>query len=351
MRFVYNRALGLKEQAFEGLRRRAPLYVLTAFLAGGAAGYFGMPWLFSGSEDKRKADIAREVSRAVTKERKFQKTVKDAAVQSALAKQAKEHNQELADAVSARTESETALRAESQAAIESALEGHISDFERALRANPSRTHPGGFEVYFADRWYAHLDFTDTLEIKARDHVAKTPVDYSTFLVDKDRYNRIIRQAAQDITQSGETFEEKASMILDFFRMQMTEEETPEAPEGIERSYVKYPIETLVDRGGTNEDLAILGAAMIRSLGADVMLFYFAPTDDKPSHLSLGVAGDFQNYRRGENMLKASVSLDGKDYYFFEPRDYDHNKDCFFIGDVPKEIIGRNSRMFRVTADY
>ncbi len=217
------------------MKRRAPLYVLTAFLAGGAAGYFGMPWLFSGSEDKRKAEIALAVRKAVAEEKKFQANVKDTAVQSALAKQAKVHETDLADTVeSARVEREEAT----QAAVATALEGHVTEFEKALRANPSRTHPGGFEVYFADRWYSHFDFTDTLEIKARDHVANTPADYSRFLVDKERYNRIIRQAAQDITQSGKTFEEKANMIFDFFRMQMTEEETPETPEWVERSYVR-----------------------------------------------------------------------------------------------------------------
>ncbi len=90
--------------------------------------------------------------------------------------------------------------------------------------------------------------------------------------------------------------------------------------------------------------------MLKSLGGDVMLFYFAPTEDKPSHLALGVAGDFK--RENETMSRnISLPIGGKKYFFFEPRDYDHNKECIATGDLPDEVKRRAPKIYRVTADY
>jgi hypothetical protein len=67
---------------------------------------------------------------------------------------------------------------------------------------------------------------------------------------------------------------------------------------------KYPVETLLDRGGDSEDTSILAAALLNDLGYDSVILGF------PGHTAVGVkgtgdlAGRYYNYR-------------GADYYYLE----------------------------------
>jgi hypothetical protein len=56
-------------------------------------------------------------------------------------------------------------------------------------------------------------------------------------------------------------------------------------------YPRYPIETLVDKGGDCEDTAILAASIIRGMGYGVVLLVFPKTADSPGHCAVGVAGE------------------------------------------------------------
>ena len=49
-----------------------------------------------------------------------------------------------------------------------------------------------------------------------------------------------------------------------------------------QGYTKYPLETLIDQAGDCEDKAVLGAALLRSMGRRVVWIY------EPNHVTLGV---------------------------------------------------------------
>lgn len=69
-------------------------------------------------------------------------------------------------------------------------------------------------------------------------------------------------------------------------------------------YPRYPIETLVDRGGDCEDTAILTAALLWQMGYDVILLEY------PKHVAVGVAGD-------ETVNGTYYEYNGRRYFYLE----------------------------------
>jgi predicted transglutaminase-like cysteine proteinase len=85
-------------------------------------------------------------------------------------------------------------------------------------------------------------------------------------------------------------------------------------------WARYPIETLVDRTGDCEDVAILCAAIIARLGFQVVLLLY------PRHLAFGVAG--ADKLKGEYVRDPNT---GKHYYYGEATASGWN-----IGQIPSE---------------
>jgi len=67
---------------------------------------------------------------------------------------------------------------------------------------------------------------------------------------------------------------------------------------------KYPVETVLDRGGDSEDTSILAAALLNDMGYDAILLGF------PVHMAVGVKGTSDLYGR-------YYSYKGADYYYLE----------------------------------
>lgn len=76
-------------------------------------------------------------------------------------------------------------------------------------------------------------------------------------------------------------------------------------------YPKYPVETLVDKGGDCEDTAILMAALLKAMGYDAVLVNLSsPSPDQPGHMAVGVS--LPGFSGG-----TKVVFDGRDYYYLE----------------------------------
>lgn len=109
---------------------------------------------------------------------------------------------------------------------------------------------------------------------------------------------------------------------------------PDSVMGV-RDYEKYPVETLFDGYGDCEDKAILGAALLKKLGFDVVLIFLETPDHKRSHIALGV----------EMMGKSSgnyFQFLGKKYYYIET-----TYAGWHIGEIPEEWAGLPAVMISV----
>ena len=76
----------------------------------------------------------------------------------------------------------------------------------------------------------------------------------------------------------------------------------------DEEYPKYPLETLVDKGGDCEDSSILVASILRSLRYDVVLVNFPASGNNAGHMGVGVVGDFTG---------VYYPYEGKRYFYLE----------------------------------
>jgi hypothetical protein len=95
-------------------------------------------------------------------------------------------------------------------------------------------------------------------------------------------------------------------------------------------YPKYPVETLVDRGGDCEDTSVLLASLLEALGYDIVLLALYDAN----HMALGVAGD--------DLPGAYYEFDGRRYYYVET-----TAPGWRVGEVPPEIEGVSAEFLRV----
>lgn len=96
-------------------------------------------------------------------------------------------------------------------------------------------------------------------------------------------------------------------------------------------WARYPIETIMDRKGDCEDVAIFCAAIIARLGFQVVLLVY------PGHVAFGVAG--------ADKLKGDYVLDpktGKKYFYGEA-----TADGWHLGQIPKDYVTVNPEILYV----
>jgi transglutaminase-like putative cysteine protease len=108
-------------------------------------------------------------------------------------------------------------------------------------------------------------------------------------------DEVIRRTAKRLTKHLDSPKEKAQALLDFVHQHVYMDKD-------DANYVRYPLETMVERCGNCEDFSVLGAALMKSIGIDVALISFR------DHLALGINGNFSG---------RYYCVDGKKYYYAE----------------------------------
>lgn len=92
-------------------------------------------------------------------------------------------------------------------------------------------------------------------------------------------------------------------------------------------YPKFPVETLVDRGGDCEDSCILLAELLQKLGYGVVLLVIRDAQ----HMALGVTGD-------DSLEGAHYDYKGQRYYYLET-----TAGGWEVGQVPKQVRNSNGK--------
>lgn len=96
--------------------------------------------------------------------------------------------------------------------------------------------------------------------------------------------------------------------------------------GVE-DYPKYPVETVVERGGDCEDTAFLAASIIRKMGYGVAILIM------DNHCAVGVKGD-------SNVEGVYYEVDGVRYYYVETTNTGYE-----IGMVPENIDTSSAKVY------
>jgi predicted transglutaminase-like cysteine proteinase len=106
--------------------------------------------------------------------------------------------------------------------------------------------------------------------------------YVTHPLDDEYITKVVSKLQQNAKEAGYNEFETVSFVAAF--VQSLEYTSDLSTEGF-AEYLRYPIETLVDKGGDCEDPAILTASLIRAMGYGVVLITFS------DHVAVGVAGE------------------------------------------------------------
>jgi len=147
---------------------------------------------------------------------------------------------------------------------------------------------------------------------------------------KDDYNaQYCKQLAEKIvntaTKNGMSEREAVFEVVSFVQGITYASDVDSTGKLIE--YPKYPIETLMDKKGDCEDVAILLATMLRELGYGVALIHYE------GHIMLGLWGT-------ENEDGYYFNVDGKRYYVLETTAYGWD-----MGNLPTEYENQKAYVY------
>ena len=182
-------------------------------------------------------------------------------------------------------------------------------------------------------WKINIDTSEYLQFKVQNHDPKEVKDFVKYVTYK--HPQIIA-IAEKITERCTTPEEKANKILEFVHQYVYDKRS----EG-KTNYVRFPLETIVEGNGDCEDLAILGAALMKAIKLDVALIYFPKQEgEEAGHMALGVVGDFKGSR---------LELNGRKYFCAETTgtDWQNKPSTQKIGEIHKSYIGRKAFVYVV----
>ncbi len=149
-------------------------------------------------------------------------------------------------------------------------------------------------------------------------------------------NASVHGIALHLTQDLDNPEAKAQLLLDFVHSHLYDVEIE-----FFEDYVRYPLETIIERNGDCEDLAILGAALMKSIGLDVALIKFRPSGwGESGHLGLAVAGDFSG---------KYFNINGTKYFYAESTGtHRRDEECINkIGEFPPLLRKRATEVYVV----
>lgn len=178
-----------------------------------------------------------------------------------------------------------------------------------------------FIVYVKSSEYeskVYVPASSYFKYKSKSHRPTTLEEYPPYVTYSDP---TVKEISKVLIKNKRTKEESARAILKFVHEHIMSDGKPEEITNLE--YVKFPVETLVERNGDCEDTAILAAALMKAAGIDVVLLYL------PKHMSLGVHGDFQG---------TYYTLEKKKYFYAETTGtlFLNAPSTWQIGDIPKE---------------
>ena len=167
--------------------------------------------------------------------------------------------------------------------------------------------------------------SEYFRFKQRNHTIRDYVDYTNFVTYD---NKTVKGHAESLTSHLSSQESKAQLLLDFVHSHIYDKSIEEKAD-----YVRYPLETMVERNGDCEDLAILGAGLMKSIGLDVALVVFPREGEKAGHAGVGVNGNFSGHY---------FNVEGKKYFYAETTgtNWLTRPAKWKIGDLPPDFNSR-----------
>jgi len=144
----------------------------------------------------------------------------------------------------------------------------------------------------------------------------------------------INQVASQFEEFGERNDLSKSAVVDHAIAFVQDlKYTPDEVATGYNEYPRYPVETLVDRGGDCEDTVILLSTLLDKLGFAVKLILMPDAQ----HMALGLLAE-------DSLDGMYYEQDGKRYYYVET-----TGNGFGVGDLPSEVKNTNAKLVDIDA--
>ncbi|MBI5065793.1 hypothetical protein HZA97_06150 [Candidatus Woesearchaeota archaeon] len=174
--------------------------------------------------------------------------------------------------------------------------------------------------FYGLKWKFFIPTNDYLKFKVQKHKNIPIKDFVYFVT----YNHPeIKKIADHLVKNIKG--DPAQIFLDFVHSLVIYDVTIEK----ESDYVRYPLETLVERNGDCEDFSILAAALMKSAGVDVALIYIPKENNENAHMALGICGNYSG---------TYYEFNEKKYYFAEAAgtEWLNGPSKWRIGEMPEK---------------
>jgi len=182
-------------------------------------------------------------------------------------------------------------------------------------------------VYGGKEWTWELEVHQSMYDYFKEMPRPPTVDYSVY-VTNPLDNPYIDRLVEDINEAAakENYSEYQTVEFATTSVQNLPYTADSATTPFDE-YPRYPMETLVDNGGDCEDISILLASILNSMGYGVILIRL------PGHLAVGVKG-------GDNIYGTSWEYAGENYFYIET-----TGSGWAIGELPDEYVGASAKLY------
>jgi len=228
--------------------------------------------------------------------------------------------------------------ARQQAERLSLLEKKVRQFEKSNGKNEDSF----FVLYYDDIKVngGTKDFKFTIptsayrSYKKMTHKARSNSELVDFVLWEDPS---VKYIADYISSSCSSRKQAAQALLDLTSQNVYDQRSE--PKG--GDYIRYPVETMIERNGDCEDTAILYAALLKAAGFDTVLLRFPGQNGESGHWAVGVRGDFEG---------TYYKHKGKKYYYAETTGITwirSKEQRWQIGQIPEEFKGKSAEVYHV----
>lgn len=169
------------------------------------------------------------------------------------------------------------------------------------------------------------------ELAAYKRRSRVQGDYSRFVSDPDD-DAVISEIASALLQTARKMNFSESDIINFVNsFVQCLQYTPDSTTAGFDNYPRYPIETLVEKGGDCEDMAILVAAILLAIGRDVVIL--AP----PGHVAVGV-----KVREATSLQGGVIMHNEHPYVYLET-----TGQGFLLGQIPPQFANKHIEVIEI----
>ncbi len=223
------------------------------------------------------------------------------------------------------------------AAITEIKAEHAAEYNKKieeLRKNARGFYKGGVNLKTMKPWGVVVPNTDYIESKERSREIACPNDIVRFVGLDLAVDRLVEDAAEEITEGFATDAEKAQAIFSYLRRHVKH-----LPRSGTPASANYPIETFVEGAGNDTDLAVLASSMLEAAGLDSAILYFPQSGGREACFTAGVKLDLAPVASIE---RVAFPFAGGKAYVFATYGSDSKGPCRAVGQAPLNLKGRGA---------